>query len=128
MITPWRKVGIAVLYVLVAAGVVAPLWAAGIVEVGVGTYGVDHISSFGPVIPVFSRNFQEHIAWFTVGPKFLAGVGVLAAIAVHKFQKDIRSRLVGLLAISVLGYHLALMLVATFLLAFFLLPRAANGI
>jgi hypothetical protein len=127
MTNPLRGIQLVLLYVVAVAGVIAPMWAAAIVELGVSGYGIDYIESFGPVVPSASRYFAEHLGWFITGPKVLSGVGAVAAFLVHKYQRESRSRFIGLLTISVLGYHVALMCAGMFFLMFYVLPRAANG-
>jgi hypothetical protein len=124
----WRQIRTLVIYALAAGGLLAPFWSASIAENSITVHGLKHIESYGPVVPAFSRFFSENIVWFTTGAKLVTGIGVLVSALIYfRFRAVPASRLLGILCIGAFGYHLALMNLATLVIAFFVLPAAANG-
>ena len=106
---------------------VAVMTTAGFVSRLLAVYPQTHLSSFGPVVPGISK---VHASWLPSAPTLLcvlAAVSVLISLYFYRSQRPRDVKTFAVTLVAAINYFLALFCVMTLLIAYFYLPKVANG-
>ena len=109
------------------SSLVAVVTTAGLISRVLAVYPQAHLASFGPAVPAIAIT---HAAWLRSAPTALALVAVISTAAGVYFWRSRRPRETKTFAVTLVAavnYFLALFCVVTLLVAYFYLPKVANG-
>ena len=106
---------------------VAIITTAGFISQILAVYPQAHLSSFGPIVPGISKT---HASWLSSAPTLLGVAAALSVLISLYFWRSHRPRDVKTFAVTLaaaVNYFLALFCAMTLLVAYFYLPKIANG-
>ena len=109
------------------ASLIAVVTTAGFIFRVLAIYPQTHLSSFGPVVPGIAKT---HASWLSSAPGALGVVAALSALVALYFWRSRRPRETKAFAVTLvaaINCFLALFCVMTLLIAYFYLPKVANG-
>src|SRR5688500_4202833 len=105
----------------------AVMIAAGFISRILAVYPKEHLSSFGPVVPAIATT---HSSWLPSAPALLAVAGAISAVLGLYFWRSRHTRETKIFAVTLIAainYFAALFCVMALLIAYFYLPKVANG-
>ncbi len=109
------------------SSLVALVTTAGLISNVLAVYPPAHLSSFGPVLPAVATT---HSAWLPSAPTLLALAAAFSTALGLYFWRSHRPRETKTFAVTLIAavnYFLALFCAMTLLVAYFYLPKVANG-
>ena len=114
-------------WLALSAGVAACFSVGSFVPTFVSEYGVGFPRSLAPVLPVATEWFLAHQSYFSVLPRLLGTVGLLAAVVIaRRSTRDVSGHWIAL--IGAFLCYAAVMLLMMFVLLFFILPHVRAGL
>ncbi len=109
------------------SSLVALVTTAGLISRILAVYPQAHLSSFGPVVPAIATT---HSAWLPLAPTLLALAAAFSTALGLYFWRSRRPRETKTFAVTLIAavnYFLAFFCATTLLVAYFYLPKVANG-
>ena len=109
------------------ASIIAVLVVGGLVSAVLALYPVSHLSSFGPVVPGIALTYA---GWLPVAQPVTLAVAAASAVAgllIWRIRRPVDEKLKVALVVGAFNYFLALFFTMTLVVAYFYLPKVANG-
>jgi hypothetical protein len=108
-------------------GILGTFVAAGALTGVLSVYPRNHMESYGPVVPAVSRVWA---IWLPHAPALLwsfSAISVAAGLYLWRSRRPLETRLFAAAVISAANLFLAMFCVTALLVAYFYLPKVANG-